>query len=309
MFVTLCGISMQSPAAQTPGAEVCIRSSTMSPLAEPTRSPAALARSVFASFLVQTTARSQGISPAEVATARTVPSPTKPSSVVLKCSLRALLDPGVLHRPGDVGIGGSGQRPGVGVDEVGFDAAMAQGGHHLQAQRRRLHHHRGPGFVEHFVPVHGLADVLDVVKAAKIGAGHSGGRVIEPRAHDEFVVGNVALAFDGHRLGAGVETRHPCLIVDVYALVRVSFLCRQEKPLEVGNLLAVDIGNTARAVPDVLELGVDDDVRSGVGALGGPGRADARGAATDHHDPLGHPCTLFPRPGNRRLVSAMIRTL
>jgi len=128
--------------------------------------------------------------------------------------------------------------------------------------------------------------------AVKIGAGHPGGRVIEARAHDQFVVRNVAFTLDGQRLRAGVETRHPCLIVDVNALPRVGFLRRQEKPLEVGNLFTVDIGNTARAVPDVLELGVDDDIRGGVGALGGPGRADACGTATDHHDPLCHPCPL-----------------
>src|SRR5262249_46316097 len=127
---------------------------------------------------------------------------------------------------------------------------------------------------------------------AKICAGHPRGRVIEPGADDQLVVRNIALTFDEDRLGAGVETRRPCLIVDVNTLPRVGFLRRQEKPLEVGNLLAVDIWNTARAVPEVLELGVDDDVRGGVGALGGPGRADARGAATDHHDPLCHPCPL-----------------
>ena len=84
MSVTLCGTSMQSPAAQTFGAEVYMCSSTMIPPADPIRTPAARARLVLASFLVQTTARSHGISPAEVATARTEPSPIKPVSVVLK---------------------------------------------------------------------------------------------------------------------------------------------------------------------------------------------------------------------------------
>jgi len=87
IWVTLCGISVQSPAAQTSAAEVCIRSSTMTPPAEPVRIPAAAATAVLASFLVQTTARSHGMSPSEVCTARTVPCPAKPVSVVLKCSL------------------------------------------------------------------------------------------------------------------------------------------------------------------------------------------------------------------------------
>ena len=56
-------------------------------MAEPVRIPAAAATAVLASFLVQTTARSHGMSPSEVWTARTVPCPAKPVSVVLKCSL------------------------------------------------------------------------------------------------------------------------------------------------------------------------------------------------------------------------------
>ena len=63
-----------------------MRSSTMIPSAEPIRSPAARARVVLACFLVQTTARSQAISPSEVATARTVPSPRNPVRVVPKWS-------------------------------------------------------------------------------------------------------------------------------------------------------------------------------------------------------------------------------
>ena len=87
MSVTLCGTSMQSPAAHTIGAEVYIRSSTMIPPADPVRTPAARARPVLASFLVQTTARSHGISPADVATALIDFSPRNPLSVVLKWSL------------------------------------------------------------------------------------------------------------------------------------------------------------------------------------------------------------------------------
>src|SRR5438067_1929869 len=165
IWVTLCGISVQSPAAQTSAAEVCIRSSTMTPLAEPVRIPAAVATAVLASFLVQTTARSHGMSPSEVCTARTV------------------------HR---------------------------------------------------------------------------------------------------HDLAVGIEPGDPRLVVDIDAGVVVGLFGRHEQAFEVRYLPAMDVRNAARAVADVLELGVDPDIRRWVGALGRPGRADARGAATDHHDPLRH---------------------
>ena len=86
MLVTLCGTSMQSPAAQTPGVVVRMPSSTMTPPADPILMPAARARVVLACFFVHTTARSQAISPSEVETERTEPSPLKAVSDVLKCS-------------------------------------------------------------------------------------------------------------------------------------------------------------------------------------------------------------------------------
>jgi hypothetical protein len=76
--------------------------------------------------------------------------------------------------------------------------------------------------------------------------------------------------------------------VDVDAGVAVGLPGRQEQAFEIGYLPAVHVGNAARAVADVLELGVDPDVRRWVGALGRSGRADTRSAATDHHDLLRH---------------------
>src|SRR5262249_56919687 len=90
MLVTLCGTSMQSPAAQTIGAEVYIHSSTMIPPADPIRTPAVLARRGFATFFVQTTARSHGISPADVATARPELSPPKPFNTPVEGTLGPL---------------------------------------------------------------------------------------------------------------------------------------------------------------------------------------------------------------------------
>ena len=85
--VSPCGISHASPAAQTAGAEVFIRSSTMIPPVEPSLSPAAFASRLLGVLCVATTTSSAGISPSEVCTARTAPfsSPRNASSVVLKC--------------------------------------------------------------------------------------------------------------------------------------------------------------------------------------------------------------------------------
>src|SRR6266702_2593687 len=112
IWETLCGTSMQSPAAQTPAVVVRMPSSTIRPPADPILSPAAPASAVLATFLVQTTARSQLISPPLVVTERTEPSPPKPVSVV-----------------------GGRQRPRARVDQMRLDAAMAQRGHHFQAER------------------------------------------------------------------------------------------------------------------------------------------------------------------------------
>ena len=58
-----------------------MRLSTMNPPVGPVSRPAAVPSAVLGTFFVQITARSAGISPAEVWTARIVPSPTNASSV------------------------------------------------------------------------------------------------------------------------------------------------------------------------------------------------------------------------------------
>ena len=200
----------------------------------------------------------------------------------------ALFPPGVLHRRDDVRVGGHGQRPGARVDQVRLDAAMTQRGDHLQAQRGGLDHDRGLHPVQDLVPLDRPADVLDVVQVAQVGAGYPGVGVVEAGGDDQLVVADLALALHRHGLRAGIEPGDPRLIVDVDARVVVGLPGRQEQALEVGYLPAVHVGNAARAVADVLELGVDPDLGGSVSALGRPGRADARGAATDHHDPLRH---------------------
>jgi hypothetical protein len=75
--------------------------------------------------------------------------------------------------------------------------------------------------------------------------------------------------------------------VDVDPGLDVGLLAGQEQALEVGDLLAVDLGNPAGAVGAVLVLGVDDDLALGIGRLGGSGGTDACGTTPDDHRP-GH---------------------
>ena len=75
------GTSTQSPQAKTPSADVRMRLSTTNPPVGPVFRPAAVPRAVFGTFFVQITARSAGSSPADVRTARILPSPTNASSV------------------------------------------------------------------------------------------------------------------------------------------------------------------------------------------------------------------------------------
>src|SRR6266704_4725053 len=193
----------------------------------------------------------------------------------------ALFPPRVLHRGDDVRVGGHRQRPGARVHQVRLDAAVAQRGDHLQAQRGGLDHDRRLHPVQDLVPLDRPADVLDVVQVAQVGAGYPGVRVVEAGGDDQLVVADLALALHRYSFLTWAEPGDPRLIVDIDARVVVGLPGRQEQALEVGYLPAVHVGNAARAVADVLELGVDPDVGGSVGALGRPGRADARGAATN----------------------------
>ena len=95
--------------------------------------------------------------------------------------LHAHLGPRLLHRSGDVGVGGLGQGPRLGIDDVGLDAAVSQGGDHLETERRGLHHDGYLRGVENLVPLHGPADVLHEVEPVEVASGHAGIGVVETR--------------------------------------------------------------------------------------------------------------------------------
>ena len=101
--------------------------------------------------------------------------------------------------------------------------------------------------------------------------GHAGIGVVEPGGHDEAVEGDVALADDVDRAGLEVEvgdrrSRSGCRSP---ASTYCSLVARNSA-LEVGDLLAVDVGDAARAVGGVLVLGEDDDLAVGSGPLAAP---------------------------------------
>ena len=64
-----------------------------------------------------------------------------------------------------------------------------------------------PDRVEDLVPLHGLADVLDVVEAAELAAGNAGVGVVEPGGDHEAVLGDLALAGDVDGLAASRRSR------------------------------------------------------------------------------------------------------
>ena len=206
----------------------------------------------------------------------------------VEVQVHAQLAPRLLDRLHDVRVGHHRQRVRVGVDQVGLDAAVGQRGDHLQAERAGLDDHGALGLGDDLVPLHGLADVLDVVQAAEVAAGHARVGVVPAGGDDQVVVADRALARHRDRLGRGVDRGHLGLVVDVDAGVDVGLLAGQEQPLEVGDLSAVDVGNAARAVGDVLELGVDDDLGAGVGSLDPARGAQSGRSPTDDHCLSGH---------------------
>src|SRR5204863_5481567 len=139
--------------------------------------------------------------------------------------------------------------------------------------------------VDDLVPLHGPADVLDVVQALKVGTRNAGIGVVEAGGDHQPVPADVALPLHGDLTAGEVEARHLPLVVDVDAGLDVGLLAGQEQPVEVGDLLAVDIGDPAGAVGAVLVLGVDEDFAGRVGGLGRPGSADASGATPDNDRP------------------------
>jgi hypothetical protein len=199
--------------------------------------------------------------------------------------VHAQLAPRVLDRRHDVRVGHHRQRVRVRVDEVRLDAAVRQRRHHLQTERARLDDDGGLRLGDDLVPLHGLADVLDVVETLEIAAGDAGIGVVPAGADDEAVVADGAFTGDGHGVRRGVDRGHLRLVADVDTRVDVSLLAGEEQPLEVGDLAAVDVGDPAGAVGDVLELGVDDHLGAGVGGLDPARGAQSRSASSDDDSP------------------------
>src|SRR5581483_4623252 len=128
---------------------------------------------------------------------------------------------------------------------------------------------------------------LDVVQAPQVGPGHARIGIVEAGGDHQPVPADVALAVHGHLPAGEIEPCHLGLVVDVDPGLDVGLLAGQEQAVEVGDLLAVDVGDAAGAVGAVLVLGVDYDLALRVGGLGRSGGADACGATSDDHRP-GH---------------------
>nr|WP_261808898.1 hypothetical protein [Nonomuraea sp. C10] len=171
---------------------------------------------------------------------------------------------------------------------MGLDAAVGERGDHLGSQRRRLVDDRGLHRVEDLVPLHRLADVLDVVDAAQVAVRHVRVGVVEAGGEHERVVAFDGAVGRGHRLGLDVDARDGRLVADVDALVDVLLLGRHEQRLEARDLAAVDVGNPAGAVRSVLVSGEDDDLRARVRALGGTRGTHPSGSTAYNNDSPGH---------------------
>ena len=198
------------------------------------------------------------------------------------------LQPGVLDRRDDVRVDDVGQGPRLGVDQVSLDPAVGQGRRHLEPQGRGVDDDGRADLVEDLVPLHRLADVLDVVQAAEVAAGNARVLVVEAGGHHEPVPGHLALASHLCHLPGQVQRLDLGLVVDVDACVDVGLLLGQEERLEGVDLTAVDVGDSAGAVAHVFELGVDDDLVCRVRSLHSTRGTDARRSATDHQDLVWH---------------------
>src|SRR6266702_1324186 len=261
--VSPCGISVQAPAAKTPGADVAMRSSTITPPVEPIFKPAAAASALLGSLWVHTTARSAGISPSEVCTARRWPSPRNASSVVLKCALTPS------------------SRQDSSTGSMMSGSAISDIGH-------------GPGSTR-------CVSIPRCAKAVVIStpSGDAGVGIVEPGGQHQTVPGHV-LPVDVDDLAGDVDAADPGFVADIDAGLNVGLLGGKKKPLEVVDLLAVDVRNAAGAVGNVLELGEHHDLVAWVGCFQAARRADAGGAATYDYDLARHafmPPWLVERAG------------
>ena len=254
----------------------------MNPPAEPTSRPAAAPSPVFG-LLVRARPRRgrQAISPSEVCTARTAPSasPRIASSLVLKCRLTPISTQESSTGFDDVGVGRHRQRPRARVDEVSLDAAVRTAPWSSRAPS-------GPASsttaaldgVEDLVPLHRLADVLHVVDARRGRRPGRRARRSSTRSRRRACPRAAAGRPPSTVFAVVSMARHRGLVADVDALVDVHLLGAEEEPLEVGDLVAVHVGDAARAVGGVLVLGEDDDLGARIGTLGRARRADTRRA-------------------------------
>src|SRR5690606_15359661 len=142
--------------------------------------------------------------------------------------------------------------------------------------------------VEDLVPLHGLADVLDVVEPAEVATRNVELLIVEAGGDDEPVERDRPGALDREGAAVEVDSVDPGLVRDVDASIDVRLLVGEEQPLEAVDLTPVDVWDAAGAVSDVFELGVDPDIRVTIGGASGTGSSDTGGAPADHHDPCGH---------------------
>src|SRR6476659_6870200 len=138
--------------------------------------------------------------------------------------------------------------------------------------------------VQDLVPFHGFTDVLDVVQPTEIPAGHSRIGVVEAGCENQSVPGDLALTCDARHLAGRVDARDLRVVVHVDPGIDVGLLGSQEQALEVVDLLAMHVGDSARTVGNVVEAGVDHHLRVGRGRFDAARRAHAGRAAADDYD-------------------------
>src|SRR3989304_380755 len=121
----------------------------------------------------------------------------------------AELDPRLLDRLQDVGVGNVGESPRSRVHEVGLQSAVRERGGHLQADRARLDDHRHLGLVQDRIPLHRATDVLHVVEPVEVAPRYARVLVVEPGGDDQRVEGHPLAAGDPNGLGGKVQGIDP----------------------------------------------------------------------------------------------------
>ena len=172
------------------------------------------------------------------------------------------------------------QQPRTLVDELDVDVAAGERAGHLDAEPHATDHDRALDRVELLVELHRAADVLDVVQALQVGAGHGGLLPHETRAEDQLVEALVRVARRERppvEVDVGDDGLHP----HVEPVLDVALDRRQEEVLEAGDLAAVDVRDPARRIGDVRELREDAHVEVRVRALGDRRRRGAGAPASD----------------------------